>query len=253
MTDGRGIPIYETMVELDVPAMVHVSSSCNPNFHATGAHYINADTTVFMQLIQGDLFHDFPDLALRDSPRWRGGALPLGSVPRTRRHAEQAAPRRARHEQRLLRHLRLPPARASTCCSRSSTRRTSCSAPRCSAPCAASTPTPGRYFDDTKRYIDAADARPTLNARGLRDQRTSGLPAPRCAAEGAGSMSTTFVPDADWLDWDHESDEAYRSCCPKEPSMRTATSSVPGGVFPFAPERRYTPSRRQQGAALRLA
>ena len=48
------------MVELDVPAMVHVSASCNPNFHATGAHYINADTTAFMQLIQGDLFTDFP-------------------------------------------------------------------------------------------------------------------------------------------------------------------------------------------------
>ncbi|HLB85715.1 MAG TPA: amidohydrolase family protein, partial [Steroidobacteraceae bacterium] len=42
-------PLYEKMVELDVPAMVHVSASCNPNFHATGAHYINADTTAFMQ------------------------------------------------------------------------------------------------------------------------------------------------------------------------------------------------------------
>ncbi len=44
--------------------MVHVSSSCNPNFHATGAHYINADTTAFMQFIQGDLFKDFPTLRL---------------------------------------------------------------------------------------------------------------------------------------------------------------------------------------------
>jgi 4-oxalmesaconate hydratase len=52
------------MVELDVPAMVHVSSSCTPVFHATGAHYINADTTAFMQLLQGDLFADFPDLRL---------------------------------------------------------------------------------------------------------------------------------------------------------------------------------------------
>jgi 4-oxalmesaconate hydratase len=30
----------------------------------TGAHYINADTTAFMQLIQGDLFKDFPQLRL---------------------------------------------------------------------------------------------------------------------------------------------------------------------------------------------
>jgi 4-oxalmesaconate hydratase len=52
------------MAELGVPAMVHVSSSCNPAFHFTGAHYINADTTAFMQLIQGDLFKDFPQLKL---------------------------------------------------------------------------------------------------------------------------------------------------------------------------------------------
>ena len=52
------------MVELDVPAMVHVSGSCNPAFHITGAHYINADTTAFMQLILSDLFKDFPTLKL---------------------------------------------------------------------------------------------------------------------------------------------------------------------------------------------
>ena len=50
------------MVEYDLPAMIHVSTSCNPCFHTTGAHYINADTTAFMQLIEGDLFKDFPTL-----------------------------------------------------------------------------------------------------------------------------------------------------------------------------------------------
>jgi len=55
-------PFYEKMVELDVPAMVHVSSSCNPNFHATGAHYMNGDTTAFMQFLTSDLFKDFPTL-----------------------------------------------------------------------------------------------------------------------------------------------------------------------------------------------
>jgi 4-oxalmesaconate hydratase len=64
LTDKYWYPIYEKLVELDMPAMVHVSSSCNPVFHATGAHYINADTTAFMQLIQGDLFKDFPTLRL---------------------------------------------------------------------------------------------------------------------------------------------------------------------------------------------
>ena len=64
LTDRAWYPFFETMVALDVPAMIHVSGSCNPNFHMTGAHYINADTTAFMQLIQGDLFADFPDLRL---------------------------------------------------------------------------------------------------------------------------------------------------------------------------------------------
>ena len=54
--------------------MVHVSASCNPNFHATGAHYINADTTAFMQFIEGDLFRDFP--TLRFIIPHGGGAVP---------------------------------------------------------------------------------------------------------------------------------------------------------------------------------
>ena len=53
---------------------VHVSASCNPNFHATGAHYINADTTAFMQFLTADLFHDFP--TLRFIIPHGGGAVP---------------------------------------------------------------------------------------------------------------------------------------------------------------------------------
>jgi 4-oxalmesaconate hydratase len=62
LNDRWWYPIYEKMVELDVPAMIHVSASCNPNFHATGAHYMNADTTAFMQCLTHDLFKDFPTL-----------------------------------------------------------------------------------------------------------------------------------------------------------------------------------------------
>jgi 4-oxalmesaconate hydratase len=62
LTDRWWYPLYEKMVELDVPAMIHVSASCNPNFHTTGGHYINGDTTAFMQLITADLFKDFPTL-----------------------------------------------------------------------------------------------------------------------------------------------------------------------------------------------
>jgi len=74
LTDRYWYPFYEKMVDLDVPAMVHVSASCNPNFHATGAHYINADTTAFMQFLAADLFKDFP--TLRFIIPHGGGAVP---------------------------------------------------------------------------------------------------------------------------------------------------------------------------------
>jgi 4-oxalmesaconate hydratase len=61
-------------VELDVPAMIHVSSSCNPHFHHTGAHYINGDTSAFMQFVTADLFKDFP--TLRFVIPHGGGAVP---------------------------------------------------------------------------------------------------------------------------------------------------------------------------------
>ena len=62
MSDRWWYPLYEKMVELDVPAMIHVSGSCNPNFHTTGAHYLNGDTTAFMQFLTSNLFKDFPTL-----------------------------------------------------------------------------------------------------------------------------------------------------------------------------------------------
>jgi 4-oxalmesaconate hydratase len=64
LTDEFWFPFYEAMCELDVPAMIHVSGSCNPALHATGAYYIAADTIAFMQLLEGDLFARFPDLRL---------------------------------------------------------------------------------------------------------------------------------------------------------------------------------------------
>jgi 4-oxalmesaconate hydratase len=74
MTDREWYPIYEALCDLNVPAMIHVAASCNPNFHGTGAHYLNADTSVFMQLLQGDLFTDFP--TLRVVIPHGGGAVP---------------------------------------------------------------------------------------------------------------------------------------------------------------------------------
>lgn len=67
-------PLYEAMCELDVPAMIHVSATCNPHFHSTGSHYLGADTTAFVQALTSGIFRDFPEM------RWviphGGGAVP---------------------------------------------------------------------------------------------------------------------------------------------------------------------------------
>jgi 4-oxalmesaconate hydratase len=74
LTDRSFYPLYEKMVELEVPAMVHVTASCNPAVHMTGAHYLNADTTAFMQFLTSDLFVDFPTLKM--IVPHGGGAVP---------------------------------------------------------------------------------------------------------------------------------------------------------------------------------
>ncbi|MEM9565046.1 MAG: amidohydrolase family protein [Actinomycetota bacterium] len=67
-------PLWEAMQELDVPGMIHVSTSCNDHFHTTGSHYLGADTTAFVQALTSGFMEDFPGL------RWviphGGGAIP---------------------------------------------------------------------------------------------------------------------------------------------------------------------------------
>ena len=67
-------PLWEAMVELDVPAMIHVSASCNDNFYTTGSHYLGADTTAFMQALSSGFMADFPNL--RFVIPHGGGAVP---------------------------------------------------------------------------------------------------------------------------------------------------------------------------------
>jgi 4-oxalmesaconate hydratase len=74
LADRAFWPLYEALCELDVPAMIHVSATCNPHFHTTGSHYLGSDTTAFMQAMTCGLFRDFPSM------RWviphGGGAVP---------------------------------------------------------------------------------------------------------------------------------------------------------------------------------
>ena len=74
LSNGYWHSIFTEMTILDVPAMIHVSTSCNECFHTTGAHYLNADTTAFMQCLTSDLFDTFPKL--RFLIPHGGGAVP---------------------------------------------------------------------------------------------------------------------------------------------------------------------------------
>jgi 4-oxalmesaconate hydratase len=156
LTDRHWYPFYEKMVELDVPAMIHVSGSCNPNFHATGAHYINADTTAFMQFLEGNLFKDFP--ALRFIIPHGGGAVPY-HWGRYRGLADMLK-RPALHEH-VMQNVFFD-----TCVYHQPgidllvkviEPRNILFGSEMVGAVRGIDPETGQYFDDTKRYIDAAD------------------------------------------------------------------------------------------------
>ena len=157
LSDRYWYPLYEALVELDVPAMIHVSAACNPNFHTTTSHYLGADTTAFTQLLMSDLVRSTSRRCASSFPtagercRTTGGASAAspriwGCRRSTRRCSATSGSTRASTTRR-----------ASTCWCGWSRPRTSCSLRRCSARCAASTPRPGTHFDDTRRYLDAAE------------------------------------------------------------------------------------------------
>ncbi len=109
-----------------------------------------------MQLLEGDLFRDFPDAALHH-PAWRRrGALSLGPLPRAGRHAQAAGSRDPSDEQRVLRHLRLPPA-GHRPAGRGDRHENILFGSEMVGAVRGIDPTTGHYFDDTKRYIDALD------------------------------------------------------------------------------------------------
>ncbi len=62
LSDKSWYPFYEKMVELNVPAMIHVSGACNPCVTTTGSYYLAADTTAFDQFMFSDVFKDFPEI-----------------------------------------------------------------------------------------------------------------------------------------------------------------------------------------------
>jgi 4-oxalmesaconate hydratase len=165
LSDSYWYPIYEKMLEYDIPAMIHVSTSCNACFHTTGAHYLNADTTVFMQCLTSDIFERFP--ALKFVIPHGGGAVPY-HWGRFRGLAQELK--------------RLPPSEAllgniyfDTCVyhqpgidllAKVIPVKNILFASEMIGAVRGIDPETGHYFDDTKRYIDAT---PLLSDAAKRD------------------------------------------------------------------------------------
>ncbi|MEZ5708781.1 MAG: amidohydrolase family protein [Blastomonas sp.] len=83
-TEGDGIPppglgdrfwypIYEKLVELDVPALIHSAGCCHPRESYT-LKFINEGSVAVMSLLKSDVFKDFPTLKIIISHG--GGAIP---------------------------------------------------------------------------------------------------------------------------------------------------------------------------------
>ena len=155
LTDRYWYPLYEKMVELDVPAMVHVSSSCNPDLprHRRALH----------QRRHHRLHAVHPGATCSRTSRRSSFIIPHGggAVPYhwgRYRGLAQDMKRPPLDEHAAARTSSSTPAsitsRASTCCTRSSRPTTSCSRSEMVGAVRGIDPATGHYYDDTKRYID---------------------------------------------------------------------------------------------------
>ena len=68
-------PLWEKLVALDIPGMLHPSSTINPGLHLNGSHYLNWDTAAVVELCYSRVFEDFP--ALKLIIPHGGGAIPF--------------------------------------------------------------------------------------------------------------------------------------------------------------------------------
>jgi 4-oxalmesaconate hydratase len=57
-------PLWEKMVELDVPGMIHASATQHPAQHLNGSHYTNQDNAAVVEVCNSRVFEDFPTLRL---------------------------------------------------------------------------------------------------------------------------------------------------------------------------------------------
>lgn len=71
--DEYWYPLYEKLVELDVPALIHTAACCDPRLSYT-LHFINEESIAIVSLLNSKVFEDFPKLKLVISHG--GGAIP---------------------------------------------------------------------------------------------------------------------------------------------------------------------------------
>ena len=150
-------PLFEKIVELNVPAMIHVSGSCNPHFNAVATHYINGDTTAFVQFLTSDIFKDFPSLkfiiphgggaAPYHWGRYRGIAIDMGLPPLEEKLLSNVFfDTCVYHQHGIDLLLKVVPANNILFASET------VGAVR------GMDPLTGHYFDDTRKYIEASEA-----------------------------------------------------------------------------------------------
>lgn len=184
-------PLYEKLVELDVPAMIHVSGSCNPHFNAVATHYINGDTTAFVQFMTSDVFRDFPTLKVVIPHgggavpfhwgRYRGIAQDMGLPPLEEKVlANVFFDTCVYHQAGIDLMLRVLPAANVLFASETF------------GAVQGIDPRTQHHFDDTRRYIDAS---PEANERAKRDIYSANALGvyprlrahPKCGGCGAGT------------------------------------------------------------------
>lgn len=74
LSDPYWWPLWDAMEELDVPGMIHVSAATNPFFQTTGSYYLSADTVAFVQALTSGFLVEHP--GLRVIIPHGGGAIP---------------------------------------------------------------------------------------------------------------------------------------------------------------------------------
>ena len=73
MGDEYWYPLYEKLVELDVPGYIH-GAGCRSMRHSYSTHFINEETISVVSLVNSRVFQDFPKLKIVCSHG--GGAVP---------------------------------------------------------------------------------------------------------------------------------------------------------------------------------